>query len=117
MLQIILVVVYYIMRTKILKSAKNRSQEAFKWVAEVPGDLHTKGYLCEAAYKAQKSGVFMHVVNKVMKRPKVTDEVFGQENFSSRTCKEYKRWCYGDWSRCSSEFQNVTGVSQPRRFQ
>jgi ankyrin repeat protein len=37
---------------KILRSAKNRSQEAFKWVAEVPGDLHTKGYLCEAAYKA-----------------------------------------------------------------
>ncbi len=69
---------------KILRSAKNRSQEAFKWVAEVPGDLHTKGYLCEAAYKAQKLGVFMHVVNKVMKRPKVTDEAFRARKFQQQ---------------------------------
>ena len=69
---------------KILRSAKNRSQEAFKWVAEVPGDLHTKGYLCEAAYKAQKSGVFLYVVNKVMKRPKVTDEAFRARKFQQQ---------------------------------
>ena len=36
-------------------------------IAEVIGDLHTKGYLCEAVYKAQKSGAFMYIVNKVMK--------------------------------------------------
>ena len=41
---------------KVTRSTKNRSQEAFKWVAEIPGDLHTKGYLCEAAYKALKTG-------------------------------------------------------------
>ena len=69
---------------KILRSAKNRSQEAFKWVAEVPGDLHTKGYLCEAAYKAQKSGVFLCVVNKVMKRPKVIDEAFRARKFQQQ---------------------------------
>ena len=68
----------------ILRSAKNRSQEAFKWVAEVPGDLHTKGYLCEAAYKAQKSGVFLYVVNKVMKRPKVIDEAFRARKFQQQ---------------------------------
>ncbi|CAB3990171.1 Hypothetical predicted protein, partial [Paramuricea clavata] len=53
---------------KILRSAKHRSQEAFKWVAEVPGDLHTKGYLCEAAYKAHT-------------RPKVIDEAFRAGKF------------------------------------
>ena len=40
---------------KVTRSTKNRSQAAFKWVAEKPGDLHTKGYLCKAAYKAQKN--------------------------------------------------------------
>ncbi len=69
---------------KVLRSTKNRSQEAFKWVAEVPGDLQTKGYLCEAAYKAQKSGAFMYIVNKVMKRPKVTDEAFRARKFQQQ---------------------------------
>ena len=69
---------------KVLRSTKNRSQEAFKWVAEVPGDLHTKGYLCEAAYKAQKSGVFVYLINKVMKRPKVTDEAFRARKFQQQ---------------------------------
>ena len=57
---------------KLLRSTKNRSQQAYQWVAEVPGDLHTKGSLCEAVYKAQKSGGFMYIVNKVMRRPKLT---------------------------------------------
>lgn len=69
---------------KVLRSAKNRSQEGFKWVAELPGDLHTKGYLCEAAYKAQKSGVFLYLVNKVMKRPKVVEEAFRSRKFQQQ---------------------------------
>ena len=69
---------------KVLRSAKNRSQEAFKWVAELPGDLHTKGYLCEAAYKAQKSGVFMYIVNKVMKGHKVVEEAFRARKFQQQ---------------------------------
>lgn len=66
---------------KVTRSTKNRSQAAFKWVAEIPGDLHTKGYLCEAAYKVQKTGVFLYLVNKVMKRAKVTEEAFKSRKF------------------------------------
>ena len=69
---------------KLLRSTKNRSQEAYQWVAEVPGDLHTKGYLCEAVYKAQKSGAFMYIVNKVMKRPKLTEEAFRTRKFQQQ---------------------------------
>ena len=69
---------------KVTRSTKNRSQAAFKWVAEIPGDLHTKGYLCEAAYKAQKTGVFHYLVNKVMKRPKVTEEAFKSRKFQQQ---------------------------------
>jgi hypothetical protein len=66
---------------KVTRSTKNRSQSAFKWVAEIPGDLQTKGYLCEAAYKAQKTGVFHYLINKVMKRAKVTEEAFKSRKF------------------------------------
>ena len=66
---------------KVTRSTKNRSQAAFKWVAEIPGDLHTKGYLCEAAYKVQKIGVFLYLVNNVMKRAKVTEEAFKSRKF------------------------------------
>ncbi len=44
---------------KVTRYTKKRSQAAFKWLAEIPDDLHTKDYLCEAAYKAQKIGVFI----------------------------------------------------------
>ena len=66
---------------KVTRSTKNRSQAALKWVAEIPGDLHTKGYLCEAAYKFQKIGVFLCLVNKVMKRAKGTEEAFKLRKF------------------------------------
>ena len=56
---------------KVTLCTKNRSQAAFKWVAEIPGNLHTKGYLCQAAYEVQKAGVFLYLVNKVIGRAKV----------------------------------------------
>ena len=45
-----------------------------QWVGIIPGDMHTKGYLAEACFKEQGCGGFHHLVQKVMKRPKLTKE-------------------------------------------
>ena len=42
---------------KVTRSTKNRSQAAFKWVAEIPGDLHTKGYLRGSIQSSKNRGV------------------------------------------------------------
>ena len=45
--------------------------------------MHYKGYLYEACIKEQGSGGFHIVVNKVMKRPKLTSEVFKKVKFET----------------------------------
>lgn len=63
-------------------SVKNRNATAYGWSTEIPGDMHAKGHLCEAAFKAHGKGGFHKVVNDVMKRPKLTEEVFRKRKFA-----------------------------------
>ena len=55
---------------------------SYQWVGIIPGDMHTKGYLAEACFKEQGCGGFHHMVQKVMKRPKLTREAFKKKKFA-----------------------------------
>ena len=61
---------------KINRGVKHRNSTAYSWMTEIPGDMHAKGHLCEATFKAHGMGGFHKVVNYVMKRPKLTEEAF-----------------------------------------
>ena len=63
---------------------KNINARAYGWSTEIPGDMHAKGHLCEAAFKAHGKGGFHKVVNDVMKRPKLTEEVFRKRKFQKQ---------------------------------
>lgn len=69
---------------KVNPSVKNRNATAYGWSTEIPGDMHAKGHLCEAAFKAHGKGGFHKVVNDVMKRPKLTEEVFRKRKFQEQ---------------------------------
>lgn len=56
---------------------------AYEWAGIIPGDLHTKGYLCEACFKEQGPGGFHYIANKVMKRPKLISDVFKKKKFET----------------------------------
>ena len=72
------------------RSVKQRNQSAYSWCAEVPGDLHAKGFLCEAAFKAHSKGGFHKLVNTVMKRPKLTEEAFRKRKFQEQNLNRIK---------------------------
>ena len=72
------------------RSVKNPDSNAYGWCAEIPGDMHAKGYLCEAAFKALGDGGFHKVVNVVMKRHKVTKEAFKKRKFQDQNLNRIK---------------------------
>jgi ankyrin repeat protein len=72
------------------RSVKNRDSSTYGWSTEVPGDMHAKGYLCEAAFKAMGVGGFHKVVNDVMKRPKLTKETFKKRKFQEQNLNRIK---------------------------
>lgn len=72
------------------RSVKQRDQAAFSWVAEIPGDLHAKGHLCEATFKAQGKGGFHHLVTKVLKRQKLTEAAFRDKKFQEQNLAHIK---------------------------
>ncbi len=43
---------------KVNRSVKNKNNTAYKWSTEIPGDMHARGHLCEAAFKAHGKGGF-----------------------------------------------------------
>ena len=47
---------------------KQRNNTAYGWSTEIPGDMHAKGHLCEATFKAHGKGGFKKVVNGIMER-------------------------------------------------
>ena len=53
-----------------------------EWIGLVPGDMHTKGYFCEACFKEQGPGGFHYIVNNIMKRPKLTRDAFKKKNLT-----------------------------------
>ena len=50
----------------------------------------TKGYLCEAVFKAHGVGGFHKVVNSVMNRPKLTKEAFKKRKFQDNNLNRIK---------------------------
>ena len=52
--------------------------------AEVPGDLHAKGYLYEVCKKVMTPGGFMHIVQDVLLRRKIVPESFGKMKFQQQ---------------------------------
>ena len=62
-------------------SAAMSRSDSYKWVGLCPGDLHNKGYFCEAAFKVHGSSGLPYILLEVMKRKKLTSEVFKNEKF------------------------------------
>ena len=54
---------------------------SYRWVGLCPGDLHNKGYVCEAAFKVHGSSGLHYILLEVMKRKKLTTEVFKNKKF------------------------------------
>ena len=54
---------------------------SYKWVGLCPGDLHNKGYFCEAAFKVHGSSGLHYILLEVMKRKRLTIEVFKNKKF------------------------------------
>ena len=52
-----------------------------RWVGLCPGDLHNKGYLCEAVYKVHATSGFHYILAEIMKRNRLTKEVFKRKKF------------------------------------
>ena len=87
---------------------KNQSEPAYGWCAEVPGDMHAKGYLYEVCKKVMQPGGFMHVLFNVISRNKINDDSFGQKNnFKNKTSiesrKQFVTWEFHlAWQLCLS---------------
>ena len=60
----------------------------YNWVGIVPGDMRAKGHFCEACFKEQGPGGFHFILNKVMRRPKLTSDAFKKkfETGNKRGC-------------------------------
>lgn len=71
-------------------SIRNKDCSRYGWSTEVSGDMHTKGYLCKAAFKAQGIGGFHKVVNSIMNRPKLTKEAFQKRKFQDNNLNRIK---------------------------
>lgn len=69
---------------KVVRGMKSRSDAAYGWCAEVPGDMHAKGYLYEVCKKVMFPGGFMHIIRELLDRKKITDDSFDRRNFKSR---------------------------------
>ena len=69
---------------KVLRGVKNRSEVAYGWCSEVPGDMLAKGYLYEVCKKVMKPGGFMHILCNVISRTKINDDSFGQKKFQEQ---------------------------------
>ena len=55
----------------------------YDWAGIIPGDLHTKGYLCKACFKEKGAWGFHYITNKVMKRPKLISDAFKKKKFQT----------------------------------
>jgi hypothetical protein len=72
------------------RSVRNKDSTRYGWCTEIPGDMHAKGYLCEAAFKAHGSGGLHKLLSDVMKRPKLTKEAFKKRKFQDNNLNRIK---------------------------
>ena len=54
---------------------------SYRWVGLCSGDLHNKGYFCEAAFKVHGSSGFHCILVETMKRKRLTKDVFKKKKF------------------------------------
>ena len=64
------------------QAAMSRSG-SYQWVGICPGDLHNKGYFCEAAFKVHGSSGLHYILLEVMKRKRLATEVFKNKKFQA----------------------------------
>ncbi|XP_028412512.1 uncharacterized protein LOC114535350 [Dendronephthya gigantea] len=69
---------------KNVRGVKSRSNAAYGWCAKVPGDMHAKGYVYEVCKKVMSPGGFMHILQNVLLRKKITNESFGKKKFQEQ---------------------------------
>lgn len=69
---------------KVLRGVRGRSEAAYGWCAEVPGDMHAKGYLYEVCKKVMKPGGLMHILCNAISWTKITEGSFGQKRFQEQ---------------------------------
>ena len=61
-------------------AAMDRSA-SYHWVGLCPGDLHNKGYFCEAIFKVHGSSGFHYLWYEILRRRKITSAVFKKKKF------------------------------------
>jgi hypothetical protein len=72
---------------KVLRGVKGRSEAVYGWCAEVPGDMHAKGYCYEVCKKVMTPGGFIHILRDVLLRKEITPESFGKKKFQEQNLK------------------------------
>ena len=111
------------------QAAMSRSG-SYQWVGFCPGDLHNKaGYFCEAAFIVHGSSGLHYIVLEVMKRKRLTTEVFKNKKFQENNlvqereavrdvCKSYGIAAALEFSESDSfpSQQELRGVEDAKRF-
>ena len=69
------------MRTCKTNSAVMARSASYRWVGLCPGDLHNKGYYCEAIFKVHGTSGLHYIIVEIMKRKKLTKDVFKKRKF------------------------------------
>ena len=75
---------------KINRGVKHRNNTKFGWMTEIPGDLHAKGHLCEAVFKAHGKGGFHKIVHDIMNRKNLKKDVFKKRKFQEQNLNSIK---------------------------
>ena len=105
----------YVGTCKNNRRVKQRNNTAYGWSTEIPGDMHAKGHLCEATFKAHGKGGFKKVVNGIMERHKLTDEAFKKKKVSRVKSKPYSGSSLGCklciWFCSSPRVHKITRIS------
>ncbi len=75
---------------KVNRGVKHRNNTKFGWMTEIPGDLHAKGHLCEAVFKAHGKGGFHKIVHDIMNRKNLKKDVFKKRKFQEQNLNNIK---------------------------
>ena len=78
---------------KVIRGVNSPSDAVYGWCAEVPGDIHAKGYLYEVCKKFMSPGGSMHIVREVLDRKKMTADSFGQKKFQEQNLNRIRERC------------------------
>ena len=62
-------------------SAVMARSASYRWVGLCLGDLHNKGYYCEAIFKVHGTSGLHYIIVEIMKRKKLTKDVFKKRKF------------------------------------